>query len=53
MRAGITVGMTLGLLAWNLMMYADGYDELEDWDKDTYWHIMPGTKWHMSHSQAI
>ena len=34
--------MTLGLLAWNLMMYADGCDELEDWDKDTYWHTHAG-----------
>lgn len=47
MRAGTVTAMSLSLMAWNMLMYADGYDELEDWDKDTYWHIMPGTKWHI------
>jgi len=46
MRAGTVVAGTLSLMAWNMMMFADGYDELEEWDKDTYWHIMPGTAWH-------
>jgi hypothetical protein len=37
---------TTSLYAWNVLLYGDAYDELEDWDKDTYWHIAPGTKYH-------
>ena len=47
LRAGTISAGTLSLLAWNLLMYADGYDELEEWDKDAYWHIAPGTKAHI------
>lgn len=34
------------LMLWNAAMYADDWDELEDWDKDANWHIAPGTKYH-------
>jgi hypothetical protein len=37
---------TTALYWWNMLLYADGYDELEDWDKDAYWHIAPGTDRH-------
>lgn len=46
-RGGVITAFSLGLLAWNMAMYADGYDELEEWDKDTYWHIAPGTDRHV------
>lgn len=44
--AALTAISTL-LYAWNQQMYKDGYDQLEEWDKDTYWHIAPGTKAHI------
>jgi hypothetical protein len=47
MRAGVVVAGTAALLAWNLAQHAEGYDELEEWDKDTYWHIAPGTARHI------
>lgn len=43
--AALTAISTL-LYAWNQTQYEDGYDQLEEWDKDTYWHIAPGTKYH-------
>lgn len=43
--ASLTAISTL-LYAWNQLYYKDGYDQLEEWDKDTYWHIAPGTKYH-------
>jgi hypothetical protein len=46
LRAGSITAATVALWAWNSLMYADGYDELEEWDKDTYWHIAPGTAFH-------
>lgn len=46
-RAGTITATTIGLLAWNLLMHGEGYDELEEWDKDTYWHIAPGTDYHV------
>jgi hypothetical protein len=47
MRAGTITAGTMALMAWNMLVYGDGYDELEEWDKDTYWHIAPGTEWHI------
>lgn len=47
LRGSIITMFSLGLLAWNAAMHADAYDELEEWDKDTYWHIAPGTEFHV------
>lgn len=38
---------SLALMLWNQQQYGDGWDELEDWDKDANWHLMPGTRFHM------
>jgi hypothetical protein len=46
-RAGTITTATFALLAWNLLMHAEGYDELEEWDRDTYWHVAPGTQYHI------
>lgn len=45
-RGSMLALASVALWAWNTAMYADGYDELEEWDKDTYWHIAPGTRYH-------
>jgi hypothetical protein len=46
-RAMGLVGFSAGLMAMNLALFAEGYEELEEWDKDTYWHIAPGTAAHV------
>jgi hypothetical protein len=46
-RAGVIVTGTAALLAWNLLAHGDGFDELEEWDRDAYWHIAPGTPHHI------
>lgn len=46
-RAMMLVGFSAGLMAMNLALFAEGYDELEEWDKDTYWHLAPGTAAHV------
>lgn len=46
-RLAMMATMTAALYAWNMLAYGDAYDELEDWDKDAYWHIAPGTAWHI------
>jgi GGDEF domain-containing protein len=46
-RSGTIIAGTAALLAWNLLAHGDGYDELEEWDRDTYWHIAPGTEYHV------
>jgi hypothetical protein len=47
LRGGVLVLASVGLMAWNMAMHAEGYDELEEWDKDAYWHIAPGTPYHV------
>lgn len=47
MRGGTLATATLALLAWNLIAHQEGYDELEEWDRDMYWHIGPGTAYHV------
>lgn len=44
MRSGLITAGSMALMAAN--WDNDDYDELEEWDKDTYWHIAPGTKHH-------
>jgi len=46
-RTGSMVVASSVLLAWNLLMFGGGYDDLEEWDRDTYWHIAPGTDFHI------
>jgi hypothetical protein len=38
---------SVGLYLWNQKHHKEAYDDLPEWDKDTYWHIAPGTKYHM------
>lgn len=38
--------LTVALTLWNLKHYKDEYEELQEWEKNTYWHIAPGTKYH-------
>lgn len=47
LRGGVIALASVGLMAWNLAMHGDAYDELEEWDKDAYWHIAPGTEYHI------
>lgn len=47
LRGGVLTLASMGLYAWNMAMYAAAYDDLEEWDKDAYWHIAPGTDWHV------
>lgn len=46
-RGAMIALASVALWYWNITQYGDGYDELEEWDKDTYWHIAPGTRWHI------
>lgn len=46
-RGAMLALASVALWYWNITQYGDGYDELEEWDKDTYWHIAPGTRWHI------
>lgn len=47
LRGGVIALASIGLMAWNMAMYGDAYDELEEWDKDAYWHFSPGTPSHL------
>lgn len=38
--------LSSALYAINQQRYGEAYDNLEEWDKDTYWHFFPGTKYH-------
>ncbi len=38
---------TAALYAWNMLAHRDEYEKLQDWDKDAYWHIGPGTDYHI------
>lgn len=38
--------MSSVLYAINQQRYGEAYDNLEEWDKDTYWHFFPGTPYH-------
>jgi hypothetical protein len=46
-RAMTLVGFSVGLMALNLALFRDGYEKLEEWEKDTYWHLLPGHALHM------
>lgn len=46
LRGGVIALASAALYAWNMMAHQEGYDELEEWDKDAYWHIAPGTEYH-------
>lgn len=46
-RGALMALASSALMAWNLLRYKDDYDELEEWDKDAYWHIAPGTEYHI------
>lgn len=35
------------LYAWNMLAHRDEYEKLQDWEKDAYWHIGPGTDHHI------
>lgn len=47
LRGSVLAIFSVGLMAWNLAMHGDAYDELEEWDKDAYWHVAPGTPFHL------
>ena len=43
-----SMGMaTAALYAWNMLAHREEYEKLQDWDKDAYWHIAPGTDKHI------
>jgi len=46
LRGGVITLASLALYAWNVLMHGEAWDELEEWDKDAYWHIAPGTEFH-------
>lgn len=46
LRGSILMMGSVALYAWNVTMHGDAYDDLEEWDKDAYWHIAPGTRYH-------
>lgn len=46
-RMAMMAMATASLYAWNMLAYRDEYEELEDWDKDAYWHFAPGTDRHI------
>ncbi|PJK01450.1 hypothetical protein CO615_04010 [Lysobacteraceae bacterium NML75-0749] len=37
---------TAVLYFWNMTEYEEEWENLNDWDKDMYWHIKPGTRFH-------
>lgn len=47
LRGGVLVMASAALYAWNMAMHGDAYDDLEEWDKDAYWHVAPGTEHHV------
>jgi hypothetical protein len=47
LRGGVIALASAALYAWNVLNHADAWDELEEWDKDAYWHIAPGTDYHV------
>ncbi|PJK07991.1 hypothetical protein CO610_07450 [Lysobacteraceae bacterium NML95-0200] len=38
---------TAVLYFWNMTEYEEEWESLNDWDKDMYWHIKPGTRFHI------
>lgn len=46
LRGSVLMMGSVALYAWNVTMHGDAYDDLEEWDKDAYWHIAPGTPYH-------
>lgn len=38
---------TAALYFWNMTEYEEEWENLNDWDKDMYWHIAPGTRFHI------
>lgn len=46
MRGGMIAMLSVGLAVWNAMMHGDAWDELPEYEKDTFWHIAPGTPYH-------
>ncbi|PJK03983.1 hypothetical protein CO612_07690 [Lysobacteraceae bacterium NML71-0210] len=38
---------TAVLYFWNMTEYEEEWENLNDWDKDMYWHIKPGTRFHI------
>lgn len=47
LRGGTLALASAALYAWNVTMHAAAYGDLEEWDKDAYWHIAPGTEYHV------
>jgi hypothetical protein len=47
LRGGVITLASAALYAWNMIAHQDEYDELQEWDKDAYWHIAPGTDYHV------
>ena len=45
-RMGVIALGAVSLLVLNMLKYREGYEELEEWDRDTYFHFFPGTKAH-------
>lgn len=37
---------TIALTLWNLKHYKEEFEDLQEWDKNAYWHIAPGTLQH-------
>jgi hypothetical protein len=35
------------LYAMNALLFGDAWEDINDWEKDTYWHIAPGTPYHI------
>lgn len=46
-RGAVMVLNSLALLGLNLLLFGDAFDELEEWDRDTFWHFAPGTPYHV------
>lgn len=46
-RMAVMALASTALYAWNMLMHRDAYDDLEEWDKDAYWHFAPGTDYHI------
>lgn len=47
LRGGIITLATAALYAWNVMAHGEEWDQLPEWEKDAYWHIGPGTDYHV------
>jgi len=46
-RLAVMASATAMLYAWNQLAHGDAYDDLEEWEKDVYWHVAPGTPYHI------